>query len=176
MSVADVDLTLTVEYNWREMDYVLILKRPSFAAEGEFVAYVRQRAVSGAEVIPDSVTRKEALSAYLGELACGKYDWEHDIASGEENYIKEALKSSQGLKRWMFIILHQNTPFFNCSDGKLLFDELWKDQDKRGEVLAKVEALFAKNPQTPPVGKLPVPKGAEPVSVESGATSKSNQS
>lgn len=175
MSVADVDLTFTIDYNWKGTNYTFLIKRPSFNAEGEFVHYVRQRAIAATEVIPDPATRKEALSGVIGDIAVGKYDWEHDVTSGTENYVRNALMSSRGIKQWMFIVLRQSNAFISCEDGQTAFNDLWKDTAKRNELDQKIGALLSPNPQMPPVGNQQTPKGAE-AAVASGATSKSNQS
>lgn len=174
MSVADVDMTMTIDYTWKGTLYTLSFKRPSFNAEGEFVHYVRQRAIAATEVIPDSTTRKEALSGVIGDIATGKYDWEHDVSSGDQNYIRDALGSSRGIRQWFYIILRQTNPFLDCKDGKDLFDELWKDPTKRNELDQKIGAFLQPNPQTPLGENQTTPKGAEATTqaAGSGVTSK----
>lgn len=147
-SVADVDPELTLDCKGKAYK----LKRASFRCEGWLVNWVRQRAFSACETIPDPSVKKLALSTLIADIASGKYDWEY--FSGQVNYVREALDSPNGLKQWFYFRLMQDNPILKApDDGWILFEQIWNDSvegGKQEELIQKFKAIDGPNPQIPP--------------------------
>lgn len=145
MSVADVDLKEEVRFE----DFILCMKRPSFATEGEFVRWVRQRAFASAETIPDPDMRKEVLAGIAGDISSGKYDWDFDASMGGQNYVRSAFRSVLGFKHLVFLMFRQDTPMMLSDDGRKVFERAWKDEKAQGDMIDAWGRIMLPNRQTP---------------------------
>lgn len=150
--MSDVNPRMTIEFKDEKLGLqAFTIQRPQFErCENAFVAWVRDCAFRSVENILSPSSRKESFSGLIGDIAAGRYSWEFDPAIEEENYVQTARRSPGGNKYWHYLVLLQTNPRLSSKDYANVFDNLWKNEEKRNELIEKVRAICAPTPPMPP--------------------------